>query len=171
MINKDTNLLTQLNTTSNLLEDTYQTVREMAHAENETKVKQSLVHVIKSLALDVTDSKKLTIEVIDFGLDRSINTKIEILAIRIIQELITNIIKYSKAKNVSIDLTIFEDVLGIIVSDDGVGFDISKQLGNGIGIKSITKKIIEQSGSINIDSSVGNGTTVLIEIPIKLKNI
>jgi signal transduction histidine kinase len=156
-----------LKNTSNLLEDTYQTVRSMSHVESKREIQQSLVHAVKTLAVNISNSNKLVIEVIDFGLEQPLNHKIEITTLRIIQELLTNIIKYAEAQKVTIDLTLFDDILGIIVSDDGVGFKTSKIKNEGLGLKSIKKRVLKLNGTVNIDSGLGNGTTIIIELPIK----
>jgi len=171
-ITKNNNKLkNRLISTSGLLEDTYQTVRSMSHVESKSEVQQSLVHSVKALAANISNSNKLAIEVIDFGLEESINHKIEIFSLRIIQELLTNTIKYANAKKATIDLTLFDNVLGIIVSDDGIGFDIKNRNKKGVGLKSIEERILKLNGSINIDSGLGNGTTIIIELPIKQNNI
>jgi signal transduction histidine kinase len=156
-----------LKNTSNLLEDTYQTVRSMSHVESKREIQQSLVHAVKTLAVNISNSNKLVIEVIDFGLEQPLNHKIEITTLRIIQELLTNIIKYAEAQKVTIDLTLFDDILGIIVSDDGIGFKTSKIKNEGLGLKSIKKRVLKLNGTVNIDSGLGNGTTIIIELPIK----
>lgn len=168
---KNKQLFKELQSTSNLLEDTYQTVRSMSHVESNREIQQSLVHSVKVLAANISNSNQLSIEVIDFGLEQSINHKIEITVLRIIQELITNIIKYAKANKVTIDLTLFDNTLGIIVSDDGIGFNSKKLKTKGLGLKSITKRVLKLNGTINIDSGLGNGTTIIIELPIKQNNI
>ena len=169
--NSDTLLANKLKKTSNLLEDTYQTVRSMSHVESKNKVQQSLIHSVKVLTTDISNANQLEIEVIDFGLEKLHHKKIEIITLRIIQELLTNIIKYAEAQRVTIDITFFDGVLGIIVSDDGIGFDVNQLKKEGLGIKTIKEKVLKLNGSINIDSSLGNGTTIIIEIPVNQKNI
>ena len=162
--------INKFQTTSELLEDTYQTIRSMAHVENDSDVHQSLVHSVKNLAANISNTNKLNIEVIDFGLDDTIHQETEFIIFRIIQELITNIIKHAKAENVSIDLNLFDNAFGLVVSDDGIGFDTEKTFTDnksGIGLNSIKEKMVELNGTFVVDSSLENGTTIMIEIPLK----
>ncbi|OGU35549.1 MAG: hypothetical protein A2068_02145 [Ignavibacteria bacterium GWB2_35_6b] len=99
-----------------------------------------------------------------------IKPKLEITIFRICQELINNIIKHSKAKNFSIQISQDEESIKLIVDDDGVGFE--KQRTNqdetklrGMGLVSITERVGAFKGIIDIDSSPGNGTVVAIEFP------
>jgi len=171
--NNNKEQINRFKSTSGLLEETYQSVRSMSHIESNREVQQSLIHAIRSLATNITKSNKFEIEITDFGLENPINPKIEIFTLRIIQELLTNIIKYSNAEKISIDLTLFENALGIIVSDDGIGFDLSKlkYQNKGFGLKSINDRVTKLGGMITLDSGLGNGTTVIIELPIKQNNI
>ena len=100
-----------------------------------------------------------------------ISPKLEITIYRICQELTNNIIKHSNAKNFSLQISQDPDVIKIIVDDDGVGFDIDKlkfdkTKARGMGLVSITERVEAFKGNINIDSSPGNGTVVLIDFPI-----
>ena len=54
-----------------------------------------------------------------------------------------------------------------MVEDNGVGFD-TKKINNfdGIGLKNIQSRIAFLKGSVNFDSAIGRGTTVVIEIPV-----
>ena len=170
-INKDEKLLSKFINTSELLEDTYQTVRSMSHVENSSKINKNLSHLVKTLASNINNTKQTNIEITDFGLENIANQKIEIIAFRIIQELVTNAIKYAKSNNVAIDITFFDNLLNIIVFDDGIGFDTSILKNKGIGLNSIQEKIINLQGTFSIDTGLGNGTTIIIELPVNQKNI
>jgi two-component system, NarL family, sensor kinase len=112
---------------------------------------------------------QLNIEVLDFGFDDNrLEYAIEINLYRIIQELISNILKHSKASEVSIQLLKKVARLNIVVEDNGIGFDID-QIKNkkGMGLKNIESRVDSLKGEFNIDSGKGAGTTITIEIPVK----
>lgn len=163
-----------LNSTENILDEAYNKVRTMAHANQASILAEhSLVEAVKSLAYKISSANKTEIEVIDFGFDKSLNHSLEIAVFRIIQELITNIVKHANAKKATIDLTLFEDSLGLIVEDDGQGFNI-KKLENkidGMGLNSIKNRIEHVNGSFVIDTSIGKGTSILIDIPVNKNEI
>lgn len=83
---------------------------------------------------------------------------------RIVQELITNIIKHAKASSAEVQLTKHEDHLNILVNDNGIGFTKVKR--QGIGLRNISERLEKLKGSIEIDSNAKYGTSIAINIPI-----
>ena len=86
----------------------------------------------------------------------------------IIEELVNNILKHSKAKNATIMMAHRENnMLSIRMNDDGVGFDpkIAKTKG-GLGLSHIDARITVMKGVFNIVSSKDNGTSIFILVPI-----
>lgn len=92
------------------------------------------------------------------------NAKINIF--RMVQELLTNIVKHSGAKDVSLQLIRHNDSLMISVEDDGVGFNF-RETRNGIGLTSVESRVQIFEGTLSIDTSPHNGTFVSIFLPIK----
>jgi len=85
----------------------------------------------------------------------------------IVQELVNNILKHSKATEVTIQLNKVDNNLNIIVEDNGVGFDVaSARLKNGMGLMNQEIRIDKLNGTISIDSGKGKGTTTIINIPV-----
>lgn len=156
------------NKTEKLIDETYLKVRSIAHAKNAGVIaNKGLLSAIKIMAEKISSANKLHIEVIDFGLNKRLDNSLEIAIFRIIQELITNILKHADAKNASINLSVYNDTLNLIIEDDGKGFDIKKvNLKNGMGLGSIKTRIKHLKGTFEIDSSLNHGTSVLIDIPI-----
>ncbi|MEM0518600.1 sensor histidine kinase [Aequorivita sp. MCCC 1A16923] len=154
--------------TSVLLEDAYSEIRAMAHLKNSGVIaKNGLLPAVTKLAKNASGTNNLTIDVQDFGLDERLENSMEIAVFRIIQELVTNIIKHSKASEASISITQHTDSLNIIVEDNGRGFN-PKQIHekDGMGLANIERRVEHLEGSMEVDSTIGRGTTVLIDIPI-----
>ncbi len=84
---------------------------------------------------------------------------------RILQELLINIAKHAKAQSVQLSFNRHDNVLILILEDDGKGFDLQKQK-KGIGISNIKERVLSINGELTIDSIVNKGTTIIIEIPI-----
>jgi two-component system, NarL family, sensor kinase len=82
---------------------------------------------------------------------------------RIIQELFANISKHAQAKNASLTITQHNDVLNLIMEDDGVGFSDSNK--NGIGLYNIKERLFLLHGIFTIDDSKQQGSAVIIDIP------
>ncbi|MAY23251.1 MAG: hypothetical protein CMC74_10765 [Flavobacteriaceae bacterium] len=166
--NKDASHTKELfSKTKTLLEEAYQEVRSMAHLKNSGVIaKNGLLPAVERLAKNAS-TKSLVFEVQSFGLDQRLDNQKEIALFRMIQELVTNIIKHSEATEASISLTQREDILSVIIEDNGKGFNSRKiKREEGLGLNSIEKRIEHWDGSMEIDSTPGNGTNVIIEIPI-----
>lgn len=91
------------------------------------------------------------------------NAKINIF--RMVQELLTNIVKHSAAKEVSLQLIRHNDSLMISVEDDGIGFD-TRETKNGIGLTSVESRVQMFEGTMAIDSAPQNGSFISIFLPI-----
>ncbi|MEH6659563.1 sensor histidine kinase [Leeuwenhoekiella marinoflava] len=155
--------------TDELLNEAYQKVRSIAHAKNSGVIaNQGLLKAVKELAQKVSQLNGLEIEVVDHGMTNRLENTLEISIFRIIQELITNIIKHAQANSVTIHLINHGDTLNIMVEDDGVGFEtrhvIKRSLG--MGISNIDRRVEHLNGSLTLESEPGKGTTVIIDIPL-----
>lgn len=89
----------------------------------------------------------------------------ELMIYRIVQEQLSNIIKYAKASEVTISLKPQQQSLQLFVADNGVGFDTTKSSGKGIGLKNINTRVGYYSGEMKVISSPGNGCSLEVNIP------
>jgi hypothetical protein len=165
---KRINQETLFDKTENLIDEAYQKVRSIAHAKNAGVIaNQGLLVAVKLMAEKVSSANSIQIEVIDYGLEKPIENSLEISLFRIIQELTTNIIKHSKAKNATINISQDTDDITVLIEDDGIGMDTSKiDVQKGMGLHSIKTRVEHLEGSFTIDSTPSKGTTIIINIPI-----
>lgn len=85
---------------------------------------------------------------------------------RLIQEIISNIRKHAHAKSILIQIFGIDDGIGLIIEDDGHGFNYKDAIAkDGVGLKSINSRVKFLDGSIDWDTSIGKGTTITINIP------
>ncbi|OGS81714.1 MAG: hypothetical protein A3G95_05110 [Flavobacteria bacterium RIFCSPLOWO2_12_FULL_31_7] len=84
---------------------------------------------------------------------------------RILQELFLNVNKYATAQNCTLKISAHDSVLYVTVSDDGIGFNVSKT-NDGIGLKNIKERLELLNGSVNILSQSNQGAQFNISIPI-----
>ena len=92
----------------------------------------------------------------------------KIMLYRIIQEIVHNSEKHSKCSAIDICLYTEDNIVKLDVKDDGVGFDTSVRYENNgehFGLASLKDRVDLLNGNINIDSVIGEGTKVHIEIP------
>jgi len=157
--------------TNALIEEAYQKVRSVAHAKNSGVIaKQGLLVAVRNMANKISAANQLQIEVVDHGLDNRLENSLELTLFRIIQELITNVIKHAEATEVNIHLTNHEDCINIMVEDNGKGFNPQQitKTNAGMGISSIDKRVEHLQGKMTIESEKDKGTTVIIDIPLNI---
>lgn len=92
----------------------------------------------------------------------------ELQLYRVIQEAVNNIIKYSKAEAAIIILNEHKEKLVVEIKDNGIGFNVGETLSSNksFGLHNIIERSIAINGNATITSNQ-NGTTIIIEIPVK----
>lgn len=80
---------------------------------------------------------------------------------KVLLEVLNNAIKHSRAHKLFIHLTKEGSVVSLVILDDGRGFDMNA-VEEGNGLKNIRERIEELPGTLRIDSSVDNGTSIEI---------
>jgi signal transduction histidine kinase len=90
---------------------------------------------------------------------------VEITTFRIVQEIVTNVLRHSAAENVSIELYVAGDELVLGVEDDGVGFRPAERT-DGVGFVGMRERAALVGGRVEIDSEPGAGTSVRLTIPL-----
>jgi PAS domain S-box-containing protein len=88
--------------------------------------------------------------------ENMLSDKMKLTIFRIVQEQLTNIIKHSNAKEVTIEIYQEKDSLKLIIKDDGVGFDVEAKR-NGVGLQNITSRAELLDGEVFINSTPGKG--------------
>ncbi|HEY5584944.1 MAG TPA: sensor histidine kinase [Ruminiclostridium sp.] len=105
-------------------------------------------------------------------IETEIEPIIQVAVYRIIQEIFNNIRKHSKAKNAEVKLDFGTKYLMLIITDDGVGFNVEETLkrvktkGASYGLIGILDRVNQLQGEIKIKSSEGMGTTYSVKLPI-----
>jgi signal transduction histidine kinase len=90
-------------------------------------------------------------------------TAIEVTAYFVVVEALTNVTRYAGATTARVDAAIADDVLTVTISDDGHG---GADPGRGTGLRGLTDRVAAIGGSLEIDSSPGEGTTVRATLPL-----
>ncbi len=96
-----------------------------------------------------------------------IDDELKLNIYRIVQEQINNIVKHAAPSQASISIEGDGNIIRVIVTDDGKGFDVNKKR-VGIGVTNMINRVESFNGKINIESSPGNGCKIQIEIPYVL---
>ncbi len=89
-----------------------------------------------------------------------------VVVFRIVQESLTNIARYAHASRVDIELRHLGDELSVQVRDDGQGFDVAlARLKKSFGLLGMRERANVLGGRLEIQSAIGQGTTVSVVIP------
>jgi two-component system sensor histidine kinase UhpB len=99
------------------------------------------------------------------GLD-SLDSDVALCLFRVVQEALTNVLRHARARKACVTLTTTAESVELNVVDDGVGFVADERTGSGLGLRSIHERVRFMRGSVRVDSRPGEGTTVLVRIPI-----
>lgn len=99
-------------------------------------------------------------------------SQVEAGLFRIAQCAIANIAKHSKAKNAAIVVEAIDGEVLLTISDDGVGFDVSKvtdidERGRGRGLFGMKERGALLGGTGSVRSAPGQGTSVMVRVPMK----
>jgi PAS domain S-box-containing protein len=89
---------------------------------------------------------------------------------RITQESLTNIAKHANADKVDIVFEVRDNLYVLKIRDDGSGFDINIRKANSFGLLGIRERANILGGMLVIESSIGQGTELIVSVPKKLSS-
>jgi len=132
-----------------------------------------LVAAIENLVQRTNQLNKTGFIFRSYSFTERIDDKLEKAIFRICQECVNNIIKHAGAKEATVELYRVEDMIVLVVEDDGQGFDtgiLNQREGEeGLGLISMHERVNAFDGDLAINSKKGNGTEVVVEIPCRKK--
>ncbi|MCC3356926.1 sensor histidine kinase [Bacillus sp. REN16] len=109
-----------------------------------------------------------TISFTFIGLEQRIPSKFEVALFRMVQEAVQNALKHADAREIVVKLEIGRNHVTVIVKDNGKGFDIREKKKDSFGLIGMRERVDLLDGNLTIDSSVGAGTLVMIQVPIEV---
>ncbi len=88
---------------------------------------------------------------------------------RVAQEGLANISRHARAKTVRVELQQIRDGLQLMMTDDGIGFDMNRHNGQrgSLGLLSMRERVSLVTGTLNIQSTPGEGTQICAWVPFK----
>ena len=154
-----------------MLDSSIKEMRRVAHnMMPEMLVKYGLNIALKEYCAEINNSGVVQVNYQPIGMEGVNFEQTAALTIyRIVQELVNNTIKHATAQNILVQPHVSDEnkFLSLTVEDDGSGFDMALlKDGKGIGWANIQNRVEFLKGKIDIKSSPGNGTSILIEINI-----
>jgi signal transduction histidine kinase len=90
--------------------------------------------------------------------------EVETALFRLVQEALTNVVKHSRARHVSISIVRRANSVSAVVEDDGIGFGEPSK--DGIGLIGMRERVGLLDGRLEIESRPDHGTTIVAEVPL-----
>jgi signal transduction histidine kinase len=151
------------------LKNIEQDIREISHDLN--REKSELINNFVAIVDNLFEDQKRTFQsklvtIIDPSIKwELLSNAVKINLYRIIQEALQNSNKYAHANTIRVEFKKEETELFLIISDDGLGFNV-KRAKKGIGLENIKSRTKDCDGTIDIKSKKGEGTIIIISIPL-----
>jgi signal transduction histidine kinase len=146
----------------NFLDDSMSEMRRIAHhlmpeSLGSAGLKQSVADFCNSVP---------TVRFSYYGDETRFDPKLEVMVYRILHELVSNAVKHAGAKYILVQLVRDADSIALTVQDNGCGFDPSAE-SKGMGLRNIRTRVESCKGNLDINSGVGEGTEIHVELRIE----
>lgn len=150
-----------------LLNEATHEIRKTSHnLMPEVLLQHGLDEALRRYCNSVNNTKVLQIQYDSWGEIDRFSDSFELSVYRIVQELINNIIKHSKATQAIVQLSQQHDVLSISIEDNGVGFSNNETVKDGMGLRSLQSRIKAMNGKLEVESSQQSGVSAYLEFEI-----
>ncbi|MEY2525754.1 MAG: hypothetical protein QOE73_525, partial [Verrucomicrobiota bacterium] len=106
------------------------------------------------------------------NMPEKLDPEIQTTCFRIAQEAITNVLRHAHATRVDVDLRRENGKVGLLIRDNGIGFDTESAQGQnvGLGLIGIKERAALIGGHAKIISSPDKGTTIEVILPLTLRS-
>jgi two-component system NarL family sensor kinase len=150
------------------VDETVKEVRSVSHSMMPNAlIRSGLSSAVREFVQRISSTDKLKVDLEIVGLNDRLEQTTETVLFRVLQEIVSNIVKHANANHVTIQLIRHDHEITLMVEDNGKGFDTSKiQEFEGIGLKNLFSRVEFLNGTIHFDSNPGRGTTVTVDIPM-----
>jgi len=126
-----------------------------------------LIPTIRRYADTFKEQTALDVIVTISGNERRLESYLEVMVFRAIQELLGNAARHSQATLLKINVDLTDDLIRVSVDDNGKGFDIDSVQEQNLGLKLIRERTEMLGGTFEVDSATGKGTRIMFSLPAK----
>jgi len=102
--------------------------------------------------------------------DGAFEPLVEVQLLRILQEALTNVRKHANARSVRVTFVSENGFVCVTIHDDGRGFDpdaASAGVEEHFGLRVMRERAEEVGGSLSLQSTTGQGTELVVRVPVK----
>jgi len=140
-----------------LLDDSIKIAREITHDLSPPLLNQtSIQELIESFISPISEAYTIDSYYRCFG-DYELKNEIKLQLLRIVQEIINNILKHAEASRIVLRLRVTSKSIALVVRDNGIGFDTAKDA-HGLGLKNIELRSQLLNGKWRFKSTPNLGT-------------
>ncbi len=129
-----------------------------------------VVPTLRRYAESFQEKNGIPVPVTVTGVERRLESHIEVTIFRNVQELLTNALHHAQATQIQVSLDLAPDKVTAVVEDNGSGFNADDTLnGNArtIGLSTLRERTEMLGGKLSIQSSLGQGTRAEFSIPVE----
>lgn len=145
-------------------------VRRLSHDLRPPELDQlGLTETLRSLYESIQDSTTMSVSAHLENIDGMFPKESEINVVRILQEGLNNILKHSAATEVSLNISVRDQAVAILLHDNGKGFNTKGMNAGqswGIGLTNIKERVRILGGTFNVESFPTKGTVLEIHLPL-----
>jgi signal transduction histidine kinase len=153
--------------TSQYLQTAIDEIRNLSHRLTPTHLEGiSFQQAIEEMAnkINLAGRLKISVAIKGVGFLNRLPASVSLSVFRILQEQMSNIIKYAEANKVHIAIYADKDSVDFEVKDNGKGFNL-KNATKGLGLKSIYSRAELHNGTVYINTAPGEGCVLSVYIP------
>ncbi|MFD1020293.1 sensor histidine kinase [Thalassobacillus hwangdonensis] len=125
-----------------------------------------LIPTLKKYLATVKEYDGIDITFTPLGRERRLENKFEVALFRLVQEAVQNAVKHAEATEIQVKAELKHDAAILIIKDNGKGFDTSVKKDKSFGLVGMRERVDMLEGELTIDSKLGKGTLVMIQMPL-----
>jgi signal transduction histidine kinase len=123
-----------------------------------------LVPALEWQAREISRRSDMEVEVHSENVSEDLGDETKVTIYRLVQEALNNAATHASAKNAKVNITQNSDKITVEITDDGHGFDSTRQ--RGMGILGMEERVRRLGGTFTIESASGRGAIVKAELPL-----
>ncbi|MFC2041003.1 sensor histidine kinase [Chloroflexota bacterium] len=162
--------LTELSDVRQVVQDTYEDIRESIDQLSTEIRNLPLIPTLRSYIMEFGSNNGIKVQ---FGAPRpfpQLSPVAELQLLRIAQEALTNVRRHAQATDVELKLETSGDAVDMVIRDNGEGFtlsDLEESPPGYHGLTIIKERAEGLGGSLNISTAPGDGTAVMVSLPLE----
>jgi len=171
LMDENPELARRLQHSTTRLQDTIAQVRQVSHQLHPASLAVlGLVPSLRSLREEIATGA-CRVHFFFSGVPDSLSPDLSLAVFRVAQEAVANAFQHSGCSEIHLSLTARDNALHLTVEDDGCGFttyeSLFKDPGRGsLGLVIMRERSINSGGTFHVESSPGEGTTVVADFPL-----